>query len=284
MKNCYQEFLALPENVQLQLPRESLKANLYISRALKDEGNLELSQDYFARVMELVNENPDVFEPSLVLGLELGAEEHSAEWNSPKRIERFLKLYKVEKYDLEPAIIDVGNHVFWAYFLERSKNKKCLDRFVAFAKLHIGKTKAFKKHQTEFSETDFESITQVASQTIAAYSFVCDENKLSFDQPELTKQLESWMQRATRMTGKFPNGTKRDELNKFGNAIRQGVVEVLELDPESNKNKEALEPTPAKEDSKGKSKKDLEPNKNNEAQEPTPTKNWGPVTLVATYY
>lgn len=247
MKDCFDEFLELPDEIKKEFPREHLKANLYIGRALRDSKDPKAA-DYFAAISPIIKESPEAFELDLVLSIEIEKHPRSKPWNAPERIEQLVKLFDDERYEAEPEICDVGNQIFWAYFLEKEKE---LRRFDDFSKRFLKKLDSFLEQQETREPHVRTNIAQIASQTIGTYAFVCEKEKLKFDRDQLAEKLKQWMKTEKRLAGKFPLGVTRNEISNFVVAIREGVVDVLECNisqPDENK-PPARVPTPLKSES-----------------------------------
>ncbi len=224
MKDCFDQFLELPDEIKKEFPRENLKANLYIGRALRDE-NDSGAAEYFAAIAPIIKSSPEAFELDLVLSIEIEKHPRSKPWNAPDRIEQLVKIFDHEEYEDEPGICDVGNQIFWAYFLETDHE---LERFDDFTRRYLKKLDSFFENRETLEPHSFSNIAQIASQTIGAYAYTGDKYRLKFNKEELAEKLNGWMQSEKRLTGKFPIGISRDNISDFVVAIRDGVVNVLE--------------------------------------------------------
>lgn len=136
MKKVFTEFNRLPEKVKFGLPDSHLKANLYLGRFTDDP---EAAQEFFDEAHRILAEQPDAFDPELVLSVS-SEMANSKVWNSPTRIKRLAKLIDEEQFAGQTRLRQVIMEVFFAYFLEREKEWERFDRFVPRAIERLEKT------------------------------------------------------------------------------------------------------------------------------------------------
>lgn len=232
MIEAYDEFNELPESVKDMFSREHLKANLYIGRALMAAGDPKAVQ-YFDRIEPIIDGDPEAFELDLVLSIMLELPGKQFQWNDPARIAKLQKFFLNERFANDPKILDVGNHIFWAYFLDRENEWV---RFMEFGK-------AFKKRLQEFpddlktvesrelSNLEQESVTQITVQTTAALAFALYDKKVEFPVLKWRAEVADLLSEEVKLEGKFPSRIARHDLNTFVDSIRKGVLDVLKCEP-----------------------------------------------------
>ena len=226
MKEVFDEFLQLPDEVKRSLPKVHFKANLYNARHSQDPVK---SRKYFDQAETVVGAHPGVFDLALVLSVkkerwELG------KWNSPERIAQIDQWVNDESYQGLSELVPLAMDVYLARFLEYKKDWK---RFSTFHKKMVALIEANEK-----SKKVNDQLSHFARQVIAMHAFAAKTDQRDFNQVEAKNEFLGWGKKDKSIRLYFPNGVTRDQLTAFRNAFVGGARDALRLEEKKKRKKQ----------------------------------------------